>query len=190
MKNAIIVHGMPNKEEFEKNGIFKHWLPWIKTELETKGVGVTIPEMPTPYAPIYEAWKEVFEQFPLTEETILIGHSYGAGFLLRYLSENNVSVGKVALVAPWIDPDGYLATLSLPNSFDFTPDNNLVEKTKGVTVFCSEDDDEYILESVRQIKATYTGFDYKEFTDRGHFTTEPGYDNDTFPELLRVITND
>jgi predicted alpha/beta hydrolase family esterase len=190
MRNIIIVHAVPDsKEEYEKNGIFKHWLPWIKGTLEQKGIAVVIPEMPTPYAPIYEQWKEVFEQFPLTEETTLIGHSYGAGFLLRYLSENNISVGKVVLVAPWIDPEGYLATLSLPNSFDFIPDANLAERTDSVTVFYSTDDDDNILESVRQIKATYTGFDYKAFTDRGHFTTEPGYDNDTFPELIDLVTN-
>jgi len=49
--------------------------------------------MPEPYSPDYAKWCSVFKQFVIDSDTQLIGHSCGAGFLLRYLSENDVKVG-------------------------------------------------------------------------------------------------
>ncbi|MEX0652068.1 MAG: alpha/beta fold hydrolase [Candidatus Paceibacterota bacterium] len=77
--------------------------------------------MPEPYLPNYEKWIEVFEQFKVDEETDLVGHSCGAGFLLRWLSENKINVGKLVLVAPWIDPINELGDEN--NFFDFERDH-------------------------------------------------------------------
>lgn len=107
MKTAIILHGMPDKEDyFEPTADAEsncHWLPWLQRQLIVKNILAQTPEMPEPYSPNYEKWCSVFNQFTVSEETNLIGHSCGGGFLLRWLSENKQKVGKVALVAPWID---------------------------------------------------------------------------------------
>lgn len=42
--------------------------------------------MPVPYAPSYEAWSRVFEERPITAGTIAVGHSCGAGFLVRWFA--------------------------------------------------------------------------------------------------------
>src|SRR3989344_7820689 len=114
MKTAIIIHGMPDREEYYDVGRPAssncHWFPWIQKQLLLKDIVAQTPEMPVPYNPEYNAWKKVFEGFYPDEETILIGHSCGAGFIVRYLSENNIKVGKVVLVAPWIDPNKKLDT--------------------------------------------------------------------------------
>ena len=109
MKTAIILHGMPSKEEYfnaespaQSN---KHWLPWVQRQLILNGILAQTVELPEPYEPNYEKWRSVFEQFHIDEETNLIGHSCGGGFLVRWLSENKIKVGKVALVAPWLDPE-------------------------------------------------------------------------------------
>ncbi len=179
---------MPNKEEYFAHGqteVNTNWYPWFKEQLNLKNIPYAFPEMPVPYEPEYTAWKKVFEQFQLNEETILIGHSCGGGFLVRYLSENDVHVGTVVLVAPWLDPDKYLKT----GMFDFEIDANVLNKTKGITVFYSTDDDVYILESVEKIKSEIPGVKTVEYTNRGHFTFEPGYEvNETFPELLELVT--
>ena len=90
MKTAIIIHGMPYKDEEYYNpkrpaSSNCHWLPWIQKQLLLKDILAQTPEMPVPYEPEYIAWKEIFERFPLNEETILVGHSCGAGFIVRYL---------------------------------------------------------------------------------------------------------
>jgi predicted alpha/beta hydrolase family esterase len=90
MKKAIIIHGMPSKEEYydvnRPASSNCHWLPWIQKKLLLKNVLAQTPEMPEPYNPVYENWRKVFEQLSPDEETILIGHSCGGGFIVRWLS--------------------------------------------------------------------------------------------------------
>jgi predicted alpha/beta hydrolase family esterase len=117
-----------------------------------------------------------------TEETTLIGHSCGAGFIVRYLSENNIHVGKVVLVAPWIDPDKILET----GMFDFTPDENLVSKTKGVTIFNSDDDMEEVQKSVKILTEKIKNIEVREFQNMGHFCFED-MGTEEFPKLLEEV---
>jgi len=99
MKSAIIVHGMPSKEEYFKvdrpSQSNSHWLPWLQHQLIINGFLAQTPEMPEPYKPNYEKWRSLFERFEIREDTFLVGHSCGGGFLVRYLSENNIQSGKL-----------------------------------------------------------------------------------------------
>lgn len=186
MKNAIILHGMPSEEEYASHeGQYPskmHWLPWLKTELEKRGIKTETPELPRPYAPVYGDWKAVFESLSFNEETTLIGHSCGAGFLVRWLSEHKQKVGKVALVAPWLDPTHELKN----NFFDFVVDSGLITKTDGISIFVSRDDDQEILDSVARLKEDIPAIAVKEFQNRGHFTLEDMGTRE-FPELLEIL---
>lgn len=186
MKKVIILHGMPSKEEFfdpaSKSPSKDHWLSWLKEKLLNERIAVKAPELPVPYAPVYEQWKEMFEKFSVDKETALVGHSCGAGFLVRYLSENKVHVGKVILVAPWIDPDLNRA----PEFFSFTMDKDMVQRTAGVTIFVSDDDDNEILTSATKIRAGIKDVALKEFHGKGHFTFGD-MKTEAFPELLDTL---
>lgn len=186
MKNAIIIHGMPSKEEYFEVGRSSssnnQWLPWLQAKLVKQNILAQTPEMPEPYNPKYEEWKKVFEQFEINEETTLVGHSCGGGFLVRFLSENNIRVGKVFLVAPWLDTEKYLKT----GMFDFNLDKNLADKTNGVTVIYSLDDEDYILETIEKIKKETENINFIEYKDKGHFCTED-LGGEEFPELLNLV---
>jgi predicted alpha/beta hydrolase family esterase len=191
MKTAIIIHGMPSKEDyFNPKGDSQsncHWLPWIQKQLTDRSILAQTPEMPEPYEPNYQKWKSVFEQFRINEETILIGHSCGGGFLVRWLSENNVKVGKVFLVAPWIGFDPNDAWTKLTGDFFiFDIDSELVKKTNGVTIFVSSDDDKEILTVADVLKKNIKGCLVQEFSDKGHFTYGDMRTRE-FPELLQEI---
>ncbi len=187
MKTAIILHGMPSKEEYFSTESHaqsnKHWLAWVQGELVIHGIVAQTPEMPKPYEPVYEDWKNTFEQFPINEDTLLIGHSCGAGFLVRYLSENKIKVGKVVLVAPWIDIDHELPT-GFFEGYEIDPD--LVTRTAGLAIFYSSDDDEEILKTVEQLKLILKGAEVRGFSDRGHFTLDD-MKTEKFPELLEEV---
>jgi predicted alpha/beta hydrolase family esterase len=183
MKTAIIIHGMPGKEshynpEFP-SGSNAHWLPWLQRQLIVKDILAQTPEMPVPYNPEYKAWKEMFERFTLNEETILVGHSCGGGMILRYLSEENVKVGKVVLVAPWIDLENLLDT----GMFDFEINSNVVLKTKGITLFSSTDDDLVVKQSIDKIIKDVKDIKVVEFQNYGHFCLND-MKTEEFPELL------
>jgi len=82
-----------------------HWLPWLQQKFLRAGVLAQCLEMPKPYNPDYAAWCQVWERQRLGPEDILVGHSAGGGFLVKWLSANpQVKVGQVVLVAPWMDP--------------------------------------------------------------------------------------
>lgn len=84
MKNAIIIHGMPSKEEYlnpaNVSPSQNHWFSWLQRQLVLNGILAQTPEMPTPYEAHYSEWASVFEQFDITEDTTLVGHSLGGVF--------------------------------------------------------------------------------------------------------------
>lgn len=110
MKEVIILHGKLKKERYENSELptphEANWLPWIQSKLGEKGIAAAIPPPPKPYYPVYEDWKKKFESLEVHNETTLIGHSAGADFILRWLSENKDVTPESALpVAPWNDTE-------------------------------------------------------------------------------------
>lgn len=184
MKQVIIIHGLPGKEEYYGDEWLSpsnaHWIPWIQKQLNKKDIISQALEMPKPYDPIYSEWIEVFEQMKISNETTLIGHSCGGGFLLRYLSEHsNVKPGKVILVAPWLDTGNELTT----DFFKFEFDKELSNRTQ-LHIFVSSDDTEN-LDSFKIVKRNLPNAIYHEFTDKGHFD---GHGPEkSIPELLEVL---
>src|SRR3989344_333839 len=188
MKTAIILHGMPSKEEYLNNPdrpspSNSHWLPWLQQQLIVRGILAQTPELPEPYAPDYGKWRAVLERFPIDEETILVGHSCGGGFLVRWLSEHGVRVGKVALIAPWINPKDSRLVFGL---FAFVIDSDLAARAVEIRLFISADDDKEELDTAELLKKSVKGITVAEFTDRGHFTYGD-MGTDRFPELSEYL---
>ena len=183
MKNAIIIHGMSDSKRHYVSAADSqsncHWLPWLQQKLIANDILAQTPEMPIPYEPNYERWLKVFSQFEVDGETILIGHSCGGGFLVRWLSENDVKVKKIILVAPWIDPENTTEMFS-----DFIVGKHLTDKTtNGIALFNSDDDDETVHKSVGIIRDTNSDINYHEFHGYGHFVLKHMKTRE-FPELL------
>lgn len=187
MGNAILIPGRPNKEEYydpkyptNSNG---HWFPWLSKQLQVKDVFTVAIEVPRPWQPRYDVWKKELERFDITPNTLLVGHSCGGGFIIRWLSENrNVNVGKVVLVAPWLNPEDNPVS-DTADFFHFDIDPELVKRTAGLTIFNSSNDATTIHESVQIIRDQVTDINYKEFHDYGHFCLKD-MGTEEFPELL------
>lgn len=183
MKTAIILHGYNDKSEYldvnRPAASNDHWLPWIQRQLLLKGIEAQTPEMPGFYRPNYEKWTEMLERFDLNKNTMLVGHSCGGGFIARYLSENNVRVGKVVLVAPWLDPEHTINK----NFFKFEIDTNLVSKTSGIVIMYSTDDQSDVLKSIDILKSKLKNAKFQEFSRKGHFVLS-SLKTQKFPELL------
>ncbi|MDB5259742.1 MAG: hypothetical protein JWO73_950 [Candidatus Taylorbacteria bacterium] len=187
MKTAIIIHGMPDKENYFNPSSDSqsncHWLPWLQQQLIAKGILAQTPEMPVPYEPDYAAWCEIFERLAPDEETLLVGHSLGGGFLVRWLSEHTVKVGPVMLVAPWTDPDNEMRD-ALGNFFDYEIDPDLVSRTDGMTIFYSTDDEANIIKTSEILEKSLKGSRTMKFEGKGHFCLR-NLGTREFPELLQ-----
>jgi len=101
--NCIIIHGcFSNVEEAmnpETRTYDKYWIPRTKKIL-AKDIETETPFMPSPREPDYEKFKRTFEKYYINENTILIGHSCGCAFLVRWLGETKMKIFKLILVAP------------------------------------------------------------------------------------------
>jgi hypothetical protein len=188
--NAILVPGRPDEDEHYDAKVpansENHWFSWLKRQLILKDIHAVSIEPPFPFRPRYDDWKKEFERFDIAPDTILVGHSCGGGFLVRYLSEHkDLQVGKVVLVAPWINPDNNPAS-DTADFFEFEIDPEFPARTKGVTVFISSDDDPGVVKTVNILKEKVTGLSLREYTDKGHFCLE-NLRTVEFPELLAEL---
>lgn len=188
MANAIILHGKPTKDEYYNSKTLteskKQWLPWLQKQLMIRDIKADTPEMPRAYDPDWDNWCREVERYDIGPDTILIGHSCGGGFWVKYLSlHKELKVGKVILVAPWIDPDGD----ETKGFFEgFTPDPKLAERTKGLVIFHSDNDMGNVQKSVAEIRQNIENVKYREFHKYGHFCYEEMGTHE-FPELLKEV---
>jgi predicted alpha/beta hydrolase family esterase len=200
MANAILVHGYCDEEKYLRTDrpamSESNWLPWLKTELCKRGILTANPEFPEPWQPDYKSWLREFERFPVDENTILVGHSYGGGFLARWLSETDKKVAKIVLVAPYMGTN--LATQLPPevlakyDFFKFNLRENPTEITKSLTIFKSTNDNPALNDGIDNILMKSWGYLAKLVTleNRGHFTTDQKWTKFEFPELLEEIINE
>lgn len=183
MKSAIILHGTCDEIEYRDDKYpslsNSHWLPWLQKKLLIHDIDAHTPEVFEAFAPTYKKWLKELSRYEIGKETILVGHSCGAGFLVRWLSENDARVGKVILVAPWLDPDKSKSG----DMFDFRMDPSMAKKTSSLVIFHSDNDMESVQKSVKIIKKQVANIKYKEFRNYGHFCFED-MGTDEFPELL------
>ncbi len=179
---------MPSRDEYydpkRASQSNEHWLPWLQRQLLLQDILAYTPEMPKSYDPDWPVWVREFERYDIGPETILVGHSCGAGFLVKYLSLHpELTVGKVVLVAPWMDPD-HDETHGFFDDFQIDP--QLLARTKGVTIFNSDNDMGNVHKTVAILRQAIPDIGYREFKKHGHFCTGDGHVY-AFPELLAAV---
>lgn len=83
MKNILLVHGF--------NGVPKVFY-WLKENL--KEYEVIIPEFPPREGVVYENWYSIMEKYKskINKDTIVVAHSIGNEFIIKYLYENNINI--------------------------------------------------------------------------------------------------
>jgi uncharacterized protein len=160
----------------------KKWRDSIKDALiETHEC--IMPRFPNAMNADYLAWSIWFEKLLpyLHDGAVLVGHSMGGGFLLRYLSENKlpIIVSQLHLVATVIDD------LDCPGVGEFGVDIaewlGFAADIAAVHIWHSTDDTYVPMHHAERLAAKYPNVTTHYFEDRGHFLQSE------FPELLTVI---
>ncbi|MCL5439092.1 MAG: class I tRNA ligase family protein [Patescibacteria group bacterium] len=187
-RTCVIVHGCPSNKEnlidLSPKNPTGHWIQWARRGLEKIGYKVYIPLMPIPWEPDYETWKKEFEKILVNEESVLIGHSCGCSFLVRWLGESKKKVKKLILVAPAkIAKEN--ASEAIKKLYDFEINQEIKKNISEVVIFISDNEEERIKKSAEMFRESL-GASLIELTGKGHFT----YDDmgtDEFPELLNIV---
>jgi len=83
MKKFLMIHGY--------NGISPLFY-WIKDELEKMGHDVIMPSLPTREGCRYEIWAEEMGKIDLSGELVVIAHSAGNPFIIKYFSDRDLEI--------------------------------------------------------------------------------------------------
>lgn len=163
-----------------------HYVPALQSALGDDWQ-VIRPDMPCEANAKYDHWKLWFEKYiPYLEDgVVLVGHSLGAMFLARYLSENSlpVSVSKLVLAAGaftrWRaepgEEDGEYFYVHLDNF------NTLEQSADALYIVHSTDDPLVPYSNAKKFEEHLPSAELVTFTDKGHFWDEE------FPELIELI---
>lgn len=186
-KQVIIIHGCPAENEKamdpQTRTYDKHWIPWIKKELTAKGIKVETPLIPNPWRPDYKKFKEELQKYNITKNTILIGHSCGCAFLVRFLGETKKKINKLILVAPWKIPD---QGDSVKKTFyEYSVDKEIKSRVREIVMFTSDNEEE---DGKKSLKIFHDALGGKivNLKSKGHYTFGD-MGTEKFPDLLEEI---
>lgn len=146
---------------------------------------VLLPKMPSPMNAQYDEWKILFKKIALklNNNVILVGHSLGAVFLAKYLSENTFPKKILAtlLIATPYDDIGMHETLGkfvLPKSL-----SKLKKQGGKICFYQSKDDASVPFSHLEKYMKALPNATSRVFENRGHFNQLK------FPELIKDIKN-
>ena len=178
MKKAFIIHGTYGNPE-------ENWFPWLSKELEGEGYEVAVPAFPTPEDQTLDSWRSVFSEYEnsLDPETILIGHSLGAAFILDILERTERPIRAAYLVAGFLSPLGNQKFDTLNSSFvERSFDWEMIKQNAEQIFVIASDNDPYVPEEHGYDIASRLETEPAIIENAGHFNTRSGYK--TF-DLLR-----
>lgn len=164
----------------------KHWIPWIKERLIGNRIIVETPLMPSPWEPDYEKFKEEFEKYKVDEHSILIGHSCGCAFLVRWLGETKRKIDKLILVAPWKISQEKRNSSDV-EFYEYALDESIKDRVRKIVMFTADDEEDDGKKSLGIYRKALDG-EIIELKGHGHYTIGD-MGTTEFPELLEVILN-
>lgn len=180
MEKAFIFHGTGA-------GKYDHWFPSIAEKLKQEGVAVCRPKFPTPEGQNLQNWLEVLDnqEMEIDEETVLIGHSTGAVFILDILDKRDVNIEAAFLISGFTGKLGIefdeLNETFAEREFDF---GKIKGSAKEFKLFHSESDPYVPLEKAAELTPKIDA-NLELIAGAGHFNTESGYTE--FPELWQKL---
>lgn len=166
-------------DPYEKRA--SNWKDSLQKDLGNKYYEVIKLSMPNPLNAQYEEWKIQFRKLLpyLRDNVILLGHSLGALFLVKYLSENRFLLKIKGLLLVACPHGGLLSNL---NDFVLEADLRRLRNLKIPIHFFHSMDDQVVRYYEGKDLAHTTKATLHSFKKRGHFIFDKH-----FPEVVEVI---
>src|SRR3990167_5281867 len=171
--NVIIIHGAYGFPE-------ENWFGWLKRELCSINIHCDVPEMPTPDGQYLSVWFKKFEECcgnRISTNTILIGHSLGAAFVLRLLESFDFQIRAAMLAGAFVGKVGVEKFDSINASFFETPFNWNFIKERAQTFYCYHgDNDKYVTRDNFDNISDNLNAKKIIISNGGHLNSSAGYD--------------
>jgi hypothetical protein len=161
----------------------RDWKNTLHEDLD-ENFDVLYPSFPNKHNANYEEWKIMFEKVLdiADKDLILVGHSLGGMFLVKYLSENKIDKnikGLFIVASPYkkADEDDRLSR------FAHTGDiRSIAESSDNIYFIQSKDDVVVDFENLENFRKQLPDANYLVLEDRNHFFTK-----DSLPEIVELI---
>ena len=181
--NVFLAHGSFGKP-------FENWFPWLEEELSKKEIICTIPSFPTPEHQTYEDWERLMDYYCdigiVNSETILIGHSCGSVFLVKYLLKHKIRVAGLITVCGYNNfHSGNDMMDKLNGSFYINEDSINVRNYANRIISFYSDNDPHIPMEILCNFAENIGAEKVVVNNAGHFNLAAGYDK--FDMILNAL---
>lgn len=181
--NVIIIHGAYGYPD-------ENWFGWLKQELSFLNINCQVPALPTPEGQNLNSWIEVFRKETeglITSKTILIGHSLGAAFALKWLEKYPNPLYSLILVGTFLGSVGYDQFDSINKSFFANEPAWDLIKTCCHKIYCYHgNNDPYVSRSQFDFISNNLSAKRIIVSNAGHFNAASGYTQ--FPQLLFLLT--
>ncbi len=195
MKQVIIIHGGTTFSTYEKYLSYltsatlhlerlryqPKWKERLQQELGSS-YDVLLPSMPNKTNAVYDEWKKYFDGVVsvLSDDCVLVGHSLGAIFLVKYLSENKMPIriaSTILIAAPFSDE----RTEDLTDFTITTITTLFTDQAGDVTFFVGTDDPVIDMIEYERYKTALPHARYRLLPAPDHFVRED------LPELTEAI---
>lgn len=160
----------------------KDWKSQLQEDLGEK-YEVFLLKMPNPNNAKYKEWKLFFDKVTslLKENPVLVGHSLGGVFLVRYISEDNLNLKVLASMligAPYSEKEmqEYSENFIAPDNLE-----RFRAQNKNIFIYHSKDDPVVPYINFKKYQEAFPQAITRSFEDKDHFK------QDKFPELVRDI---
>jgi uncharacterized protein len=177
--NVMVIHGAYGYPE-------ENWFDWLRKELHGVNIECHVPQLPTPENQHLSHWTDVFNdscQHLIHSNTIMIGHSLGAAFVLRWLEQQDCQLKTVVLVGAFLGEVGIEKFDSINQSFFETEfDWRRIQKNSRQFICYYGDNDPYVKRDHFNFIADHLSAVKIIVSKAGHFNAASGYIQ--FPQLL------
>ncbi|EKD45982.1 MAG: hypothetical protein ACD_69C00061G0001 [uncultured bacterium] len=177
--NVIVIHGAYGYPE-------ENWFGWMMRKLKEVHVDCYVPAFPTPKNQSLKNWLNVFSQYYesiINKKTILIGHSLGAAFVLRWLEKTDRQVFSAILVGAFLGKVGIDKFDRINHSFFYAPFKwTAIQDNAKQFIIYRGDNDSYTSDQDFHLIARQLNAKKIIISCGGHLNAAAGYSQ--FPLLL------
>lgn len=171
--NYFVIHGSFGSP-------FGNWFKWFYENVSKRDNQVIIPQFPIGIQyQNYNNCKSLLDYYKdlniINNNTIFVGHSIGAIFIVKYLIENNIKLGKIILVSGFnnytVDGGDY----DKVNSSFFADNITGIKKLVKEIICIYGDNDPYVKQEALSDFADKIATSQIVIKNGGHLNAESGY---------------
>ncbi len=166
--NYVLLHGFGGNPE---TGIF---FPWLKKELDNRGLKYQAPQLPNPDLPTEEEQVNfVLQNCKFDSKTVLFGHSLGAVVAMKVTEKLEGKIAGLVLAGGFVSPDFKDRPRPFHNTFKWEFDYKKISSNVGFVKILSDPNDYAVyFEQGKILKEKLNGALVEATGQKPHFTNE------------------